>query len=61
MITAAGRDYDDALRYAFPDVIPPYVPLGTRILVQLRAPGTMKTLANGMTFYLLTKPLTTKR
>lgn len=52
VVKMAGRKYDEALRYAFPDVVPPYVPLGTRILVQLRAPGTVKTLGNGKTFYL---------
>lgn len=52
VIKATGRKYTDELQFAFPDVVPPYVPLGTRILVQLRAPGGMKTLANGHKFYL---------
>ena len=51
-IKATGRKYTDDLQYSFPDVPPPYVPLGTRILVQLRAPGSFKTLANGRKFYL---------
>ena len=52
VVKSTGRKYSDELQYAFPDVPPPYVPLGTRILVQLRAPGTVKTLANGKSFYL---------
>lgn len=51
-VKSTGRKYGDDLKYAFPDVVPPYVPLGTRILVQLRTPGTVKTLANGKSFYL---------
>lgn len=51
-VKTTGRKYSDELQYAFPDVAPPYVPLGTRILVQLRTPGTIKTLANGKKFFL---------
>jgi|GEM_PF-540595 len=52
VIKATGRKYSDELQFAFPDVIPPYVPLGTRILVQLRTPGSVKILGNGTKFYL---------
>lgn len=51
-VKATGRAYDALLQYSFPDVVPPYVPLGTRILVQLRTPGTFKTLNNGTKFFL---------
>lgn len=51
-IKATGRAYSEALAHSFPDVPAPYVPLGTRILVQLRAPGTVKTLADGKKFFL---------
>lgn len=51
-ITLTGRKYVEDLEYAFPDVAPPYVPLGTRILVQLRTPGSVKTLNNGTKFFL---------
>lgn len=51
-IKTTGRDYSEQLQHSFPDVKPPYVPLGTRILVQLRTPGTVRTLAGGKKFFL---------
>ena len=51
-VKATGRTYGEELQHSFPDVAPPYVPLGTRILVQLRTPGTVKTLGNGKKFFL---------
>lgn len=51
VIEATGRKYDDVLAYAFPDVAPPIIPLGTRLLVQLRTPGSFKILPNGKKFY----------
>lgn len=47
-----GPDYTEALQVAFPDVPPPYFPVGTRILVQLRTPGAFKTMLNGQKLFI---------
>lgn len=41
----------DRLAYAFPDADLPYLPMGTKIVVQLRTPGDYKILGNGQKFY----------
>lgn len=46
-----GKDYTEKLAYSFPDVVPPYLPCGKNILVQLRTPGNYKILANGQKFF----------
>lgn len=42
-----GDDYTEEYQTYYPDVTPPYHPVGTRILVQLRTPGSFKKFANG--------------
>jgi len=47
-----GKDYTEELQAAFPDIDPPYFPVGTRLLVQLRTPGHFKKMLNGKLLYL---------
>lgn len=46
-----GDRYDERIAYAFPEAMPPYLPMGTKIIVQLRTPGDYKTLANGQKIF----------
>jgi len=46
-----GDIYTEAYEMSYPDIDPPYHPVGTRILVQLRTPGSFKILANGTKFW----------
>jgi hypothetical protein len=46
-----GADYTEDLQNAFPDIQPPFVPVGTRLLVQLKTPGNFKKLPNGKILY----------
>ncbi len=43
-----GNAYTEDMETAFPDVVPPYMPCGKNIMVQLRTPGLFKRLPNGM-------------
>lgn len=43
-----GGVYTEDVETAFPDVLPPYMPTGKNIMVQLRTPGLFKRLPNGM-------------
>ena len=47
-----GKDYNENLQVAFPDVVPPYYPCGLLILVQLRRPKKLLKLGNGKTLIL---------
>ena len=46
-----GKAYTEDYQTNYPDVVPPYHPVGTRILVQLRTPGSFKKLTNGKTLW----------
>lgn len=47
-----GKAYTEKLAYSYPEAMPPYYPVGEKIIVQLRTPGNFKVLANGQKFYL---------
>ena len=47
-----GNEYTEDLQGAFPDIVPPFFPVGTRLLVQLRCPGTFKKLLGGKVMWL---------
>ena len=46
-----GDSYTRQLAFSFPEVMPPVFPCGNRILVQLRTPGSFRTMANGVKLY----------
>ena len=46
-----GERYNDRVAYAFPEALPPYLPLGNKIIVQLRTPGDFKIMPNGSKFF----------
>lgn len=47
-----GERYTDTLSYPFPDVQPPILATGSRLLVQLRCPGRVVKLNNGKVIHI---------